>query len=115
MIKIIDTSVPAEPPTITADVPPSAQTGVPVTFRAAAKEEGVPAITYHWDFGDGTTEDGPEVQHAFTEPASYTVRLKVEGVDGLAAERTFPLTVSGMLNREFDLRHNRRYLEKNTP
>jgi hypothetical protein len=114
MIKIIDTSVAAAPPMITADVPPSAQTGAVVKFSAAARAEGVPAITYHWDFGDGTSEEGAEVNHAFTEPASYTVRLKVEGVDGVATEQTFPVTVSGMMNSEFDLPNNRRYVEKDT-
>jgi alpha-galactosidase len=114
MIKIIDFSVAGAPPTITADVPPSAQTGVAVKFSAAAKADGVPALTYHWDFGDGTTEDGVQVMHAFTEPASYTVRLKVEGVEGVAAQQTFPITVSGMMNWESDFPNNRRYIEKGT-
>jgi len=115
MIKIIDTSVEAAPPAITADVPSSAPTGVAVKFSAAARADSVPVIIYHWDFGDGTTEDGARVVHAFTEPASYTVQLKVEGVDGPAAEQTFHVTVSGMLNWDFDLPNNRRYIEKDTP
>jgi len=112
MIKIIDTSVAAAPPMIAADVPPSAQTGAVVKFSAAAKAEGAPAITYHWDFGDGTSEEGAQVNHAFTEPASYTVRLKVEGADGVASEQTFPMTVSGEMKSSFDLPNNRRYVEK---
>jgi hypothetical protein len=112
MIKIIDTSVAAAPPTVTAEVPSSAQTGAVVKFSAAAKAEGVPVITYHWDFGDGTSEDGARVNHAFTEPASYTVRLKVEGVDGVSAEQTFPITVTGEMKTNFDLPNNRRYVEK---
>ncbi len=115
MIRIIDTSVAAAPPAITADVPSSAPTGALVKFSAAAKAEGVPAISYHWDFGDGTREDGARVNHAFTEPASYTVRLKVGGVDGVATEQTFPLTVSGEIKTNFDLPNNRRYVEKDTP
>jgi alpha-galactosidase len=115
MIKIIDTAVEAAPPAITADVPPSAQSGVAVKLSAAAKAESVPAISYHWDFGDGTTQDGAQVKHAFTEPAAYTVRLKVEGVDGVAAEQTFHITVSGMMNWQFDLPNNRRFVEKHTP
>ncbi len=113
MIKITDTTVEAAPPAITAEVPPSAPTGVAVKFSAAATD-GVPAISYHWDFGDGTTGDSAQVMHAFTQPASYTVRLKVEGADGLATEQTFPVTVKGMLHWNFDLSHNRRYVEKNT-
>jgi len=115
MIKIIDTSVAAAPPAITADVPSSATTGAVVKFSAAAKPEGVPALTYHWDFGDGTSEDGDRVNHAFTQPASYTVRLKVEGVDGVSTEQTFPITVSGEMKTDFDLPKNRRLVEKDTP
>jgi hypothetical protein len=112
MIKIIDNSVAAAAPTITADVPSNAEAGAAVKFSATAKAEGVPAIAYHWDFGDGTTEDGAQVNHAFTEEASYTVRLKVDGVDGIAAEPTFSVNVSGILNWQSDLPHNRRYVEK---
>jgi len=112
MIKIIDTSVEAAAPTITAAVPSAAKTGAAVKFSATAKTEGVPAIAYHWDFGDGTTEDGAQINHAFTEEASYTVRLKVEGVDGIAAEQTFSIRVSGMMDWQSDLPNNRRYVEK---
>jgi hypothetical protein len=115
MIKIIDASVAAAPPAITTEVPSSAQTGAVVEFSAAAKTEGVPAITYHWDFGDGTSEDGARVSHAFTEPASYNVRLKVEGVDGVATEQSFSITVSGKMNSGFALPNNRRYVEKDEP
>src|SRR5208283_5347809 len=111
MIKIIDTTMAAAPPTITADVPSSAPTGAVVKFSAAAKPEGVPAITYHWDFGDGTSEDGARVNHAFTQPAAYTVRVKVEGVDGVSTEQTFPITVSGEMRTDFDLPKNRRFVE----
>jgi hypothetical protein len=111
MIKLVDTSIAAAAPTITAEVPSSAETGAVVKFAAMAKADGVPAIAYHWDFGDGTTEDGAQVSHAFTEEASYSVRLKAEGVDGIAAEQTFPIAVHGMLRWQFDLLNNRRYVE----
>ena len=51
------------------------------------------------------------MSHAFTEEASYSVRLKAEGVDGIAAEQTFPIAVHGMLRWQFDLLNNRRYVE----
>jgi PKD repeat protein len=114
MIKIIDTSVEAAPPTITAEVPSSVRTGAMIKLSAAAKTEGVPALTYHWDFGDGTSEDGAQVKHAFTHPAAYTIRLKVEGVDGVASEQSFSITVSGEMKTDFDLPKNLRYVEKDT-
>ena len=112
MIKIINTSVGASAPTITASVPPTAETAADVKFSATAGAGRVPALAFHWYFGDGTTQDGAQVNHAFTEPASYTVRLKVEGIDGLAAEQTFSVVVSGMKSWEFDLPNNRRYVDK---
>jgi len=112
MIKIIDTSVAAAAPTITVDVPSTAETVAVVKFSATAQADGVPAIAYHWDFGDGTTEDAAQVNHAFTEEGSYTVRLNVDGVDGIAAEQSFTIGVNGMMNWQFDLPNNRRYLEK---
>lgn len=111
MIKIIDTSVPAAAPTISVDAPSTAETGAVVKFSATAEADGVPAIAYHWDFGDGTTEDAAQVNHAFTEEGSYTIQLKVDGVDGIAAERTFTIGVNGMMNWQFDLPNNRRYVE----
>ena len=113
MIKIIDSTVAPAPPTVTADVSSSAQTGALVKFSAAAKAEDVPAIGYHWDFGDGTRDKGAQVTHAFTQPGSYRIRLNVEGVDGEASEQTFSVTVSGELRQGFDLPNNRRYIEKN--
>jgi hypothetical protein len=56
------------------------------------------------------------VSHTFTEEeASHLVRLKVDGVDGIAAEQTFPIAVHGMLRSQFDLLNNRRYVESHEP
>jgi hypothetical protein len=35
-------------------------------------------------------------------------------VDGVATEQAFHITVSGMMNWDFDLPNNRRYVEKGT-
>jgi hypothetical protein len=115
LIKIIDTSVPAAAPTITASVPQTAQVGNVLRLSATSDRIGVPAISYHWDFGDGTTADGAEVTHAYTLSDNYTVRLKAEGVDGLAAASSYPVTVSGVLNAVFDLPQNRRYVGEGDP
>jgi hypothetical protein len=114
MIKIIDSSVAAASPTITADVPSAADVGAALKFSATAKPDSVPAIAYHWDFGDGTKEDGAQVTHAYTEEAVYAVRLRVDGVDGIPAESTFSVKVSGILDWHSDLPNNRRYVEKET-
>ena len=37
---------------------------------------------FHWDFGDSATADGARVNHAFTQPGTYPVRLTVTDDSG---------------------------------
>jgi hypothetical protein len=37
----------------------------------------VPEANYHWNFGDGTSANGPAVVHAYSSGGSYTVTLTV--------------------------------------
>jgi hypothetical protein len=112
LIKIVDTSVPSSAPAVTLDVPKVAQTGEAVNFRALPAAEGVPALSYHWDFGDGTTAHGPEVAHAYTRAAVFNAKLTVDGVDGIPAEKSFAIAVEGALKTVFHLLENRRYVER---
>ncbi|MGO9862481.1 MAG: PKD domain-containing protein, partial [Terriglobales bacterium] len=66
VIKLIDTSVAEAAPTVTAQAPSAAHTGDTINLSAQAEAGGVPALAYHWDFGDGTSADGPKVSHAYT-------------------------------------------------
>jgi chitodextrinase len=97
LVKIVDQSNPAAPPTIMARDPSLARVREDVTFFASAAEDGAPALAYHWDFGDGVRLDGAGVTHTYTASGSYEVKLTVEGADGLAAEKTFPVAVGGLM------------------
>ena len=55
----------------------------------------MPALSYRWDFGDGTSEQGRQVVHAYTMSGTYTVRLTVDGVDGVPAEKQMSILVNG--------------------
>ena len=112
LIKLIDTSVPASAPTVQAQAPSAAKAGDPVKFTAAVGADSVPALAYRWDFGDGTTADGAVVSHTYTKAGTFGVKLSVEGVDGLAADQTFSVAISGHPSTRFDLEHSRRYLEE---
>jgi PKD repeat protein len=60
--------------------------GVPVQFDATGSHDpDQDEITYRWDFGDGTTSDDPNPQHAFaeTQDPTRTVTLTVD--DGQAS------------------------------
>jgi alpha-galactosidase len=111
LIKIVDTSVPASAPSVTLDLRKSAGTGDPIHLRATASEDGVPALAYHWDFGDGTAASGPQVSHAYTRPAIFNGTLTVDGVDGIPAEESFTVDVQGPVKTAFHLDENRRYVE----
>lgn len=41
------------------------------------RQLGVPATSYRWSFGDGTTAVGPSVEHAYTQARTRTVKLEV--------------------------------------
>ena len=111
VIKIIDTSVAKAPPTVTARVPSEAKAGETIHLSAQADPSGVPAVSYRWNFDDGTSADGPESSHAYTRAGDFAVRLTVEGVDGIPAEKTFPVKVTGRLKVTPSLGENRRFVE----
>jgi alpha-galactosidase len=110
VIKLVNDEVQAQAPTLKAQVAQSAKAGETVRFSAEA--EGVPAIGYRWEFGDGTSAEGREVTHAYTRAAEFAVKLVAEGIDGVAAERTFNVKVSGELEVMPQLKENRRFVEK---
>jgi alpha-galactosidase len=109
LLKIIDSSVPPAPPTITAQAPSHAKIGEEVKFSASAAESGVPALAYHWDFGDGVTADGRALTHTFTFAGTHTVRLTADGVDGVSEQKTLTIAVDGQLK----IKPPRRYAEPN--
>ncbi len=57
-----------------------------VTFNADESTDQDGEITvFSWNFGDGSTGSGPEVTHTFTQPATYTVTLRVIDNRGAAS------------------------------
>ena len=115
MIKLVDTAVPPAAPSVSAKVPENASTGHDLELSATADPNGVPALAYYWDFGDGTGAEGERVPHTYTLAGTFTVRLRVDGVDGVAAEKSFSIRVSGPLRTRFDLEGNHRYVDPTGP
>jgi PKD repeat protein len=66
-----------------------------ITFRARARDPGDDALSYRWDFGDGTVAGPSEnlevARHAYQRAGSYTVTLEVDDGDGGSA--TFRETI----------------------
>lgn len=111
VIKLIDTSVAESAPTVTVRVPSAAHAGETIYLSAQADTDGVPAVSYRWDFGDGTSTEGPQVSHCYTRAADFTIRVTVNGVDGVPAEQNFRVKVTGNLRVMPKLTENRRYVE----
>jgi alpha-galactosidase len=107
LIKISDTSIPAAAPSIAFQVPSQAKIGEEIKFSGIVSKDGVPALAYRWDLGDGVIADGASLTHTYTAAGNYTVRFTAEGLDGKSAEKTFSIAVSGLAN----LPSPRRYTE----
>lgn len=53
--------------------------GETVTFDGSASSDGDGRLLFYlWDFGDGTGDDQPVVQHTYWEPGTYEVNLTVK-------------------------------------
>jgi uncharacterized repeat protein (TIGR01451 family) len=66
-------------PAISVSFTPSstdARPGQEIAFIASASTNGT-ALSYAWDFGDGTTASGETAAHSFSQVGSYTVTLTV--------------------------------------
>jgi alpha-galactosidase len=111
VIKVVDTAIAKAAPTVTARIPSQSTVGETIAFAAQADPDGVPALGYHWDFGDGTISDGPKVFHCYTRAADFVVRLTVDGPDDAPYEQGFSIGVTGELRPMPELRANRRFAE----
>ncbi|MGC1783097.1 MAG: alpha-galactosidase [Acidobacteriaceae bacterium] len=101
VLKIIDTSIPAEASSVRAQHPSSANVGETVAFTANSIHPEAPAIFYQWEFGDGVSLAGARVSHAYTYAGKYLVTLRAKGLDGISAQDRFSLEVVGSRSTRF--------------
>jgi len=111
MIKLIDSSVSPRAPSVKAQVPSVASAGEAIHLSSQTEAAGVPAVGYHWDFGDGTSASGARASHTYTRAANFTIRLTVDGVDGVPFVQTFAVKVSGNLRAFPNLADHRRFTD----
>jgi hypothetical protein len=108
VLKIIDAHIPAAAPTVTTEHSSSGTTGSALKF-AAHPAGGSTVVSYHWDFGDGITSDGCEVNHSYTQPGEYDIHLTATGLGGIASEDRFQVHISGHMPTTFDPQNIKRY------
>lgn len=71
------------------------QTGESVSFDASASTDAEgPISSYRWEFGDGSTADGPTQTHTYASGGVYTVRLTVTDSIGNTDVRQKEINVS---------------------
>ncbi len=102
MLKLIDNSVPALPPPFEIGSPALAKAGEALAFAAAASSSQAPVLTCHWDFGDGSSLEGMQVQHAFTHAGRYDVQATVRGLDGITNRKTVTVSILGEVPTRFE-------------
>lgn len=82
---------------LSASVKPTSGTRpLTVKCQASAAMEGTAGavFTYHWDFGDGTTAEGPEQSHTYTRAGTYTIQVAVrDQMLGITERKTMKVTV----------------------
>jgi hypothetical protein len=108
IFKIIDNSIHAAAPQVSAHIPEHASVGSSTEFAAEIQSGGVPALAYHWDFGDGISSSGPTVQHTFTHRGNFTIHLVADGIEGVPFDKTQQISVSGAFDSTFNPEHIKR-------
>lgn len=61
------------------------------------------ALTYTWDFGDGTSGAGLKVFHVYSQPGNYTVTLTVSDGKGTACSRSVDTINVRVKDRQGDM------------
>jgi alpha-galactosidase len=102
VLKLIDKSVSALQPPFEIRSANGAKAGEPLTLSAVPSSQEAPVLTCHWDFGDGSSTDGLEAQHAFTHAGEYDVQVTVTGLGAVANRKTSRVSITGDVSTRFD-------------
>jgi alpha-galactosidase len=102
VLKLVDNSVPAVPPAFEIRSAAAAKAGETLRFTTATSSPDAPVLACRWDFGDGSSMDGLEAQHAFTHPGEYAVTAAVTGLNAAMSRKTFTVSISGDVATRFE-------------
>jgi PKD repeat protein len=94
--------VPAVSKILSLSANPASTLGEPTDFAAIIDNPNDEALTYRWDFGDGSKKSyskeakGKQVSYIYTEEGTYTVTLTVDSPAGSHVVESIPITISSI-------------------
>lgn len=99
------------PPLADADPPPTGCPNAPVVFSAAKSSDadGDP-LTYHWEFGDGSSGEGLVARHAYSTTGQFRTTLTVRDSSGMSCDTvttTVPVAVNAPPEAQMTIRGGR--------
>jgi alpha-galactosidase len=97
MLKLIDMSVPVQPPVPKATAPSRGEAGKALEFSADNSD----VIDFQWNFGDGVVGSGAHLAHAYTHAGHFTVTLLETGIDGLTGKQRMSVDIVGSISTRF--------------
>lgn len=97
MLKLIDTSVPVQPPTPKATAPSRGAAGKTLEFSA----NNPAVVNYQWDFGDGVVSSGAHLTHTYTHAGHFTVTLVETDIAGLTGKQSMSVEIVGSIPTRF--------------
>ncbi|QLG64315.1 PKD domain-containing protein [Halorarum salinum] len=65
-----------------------------ISFDGGASTPADGITDYRWEFGDGENGTGVTAEHAYEDPGTYTVTLRVNGTDNATATAEMEVTVA---------------------
>lgn len=80
--------------------------GSSFSFSGSATDPGNDVLTYHWDFDDGGSANGKNVNHTFTNNNIYDVTLTVNDGDGGSGTDHVTVTVNNVPPQNVDAGNN---------
>jgi hypothetical protein len=102
VLKLIDNSVPALQPPFEIRSAGGAMAGEPVNLSVVPSSPEAPVLACRWDFGDGSSAEGLEVQHAFTHAGEYAVQATVTGLGAVSNRKTSTVSITGDVSTRFE-------------
>ncbi|MEA3334432.1 MAG: PKD domain-containing protein, partial [Chloroflexota bacterium] len=86
------------PPTARIEGPTQASVGEPVTFTSRSTPGSSPIVSYAWDLGTRSASAAStadvSVTTSFSQPGTYTIRLRVTDANGLSDDDTHQITIA---------------------